>query len=157
MKDAPVSQRPPEKTVPGTVYRSLLQIAALGSELGEYLAASQIAGVLQGLRPDLPQASIVQAMNTFCGGDISAGIVELDEVLAQFPGSQLAKALLAVCMKIDNRAGWPQMLEAVIDDGRDEYAVGLACTILGRTEVAGGRPYEQQAVVGTLPAHVMWA
>ncbi|SFQ04106.1 HrpB1 family type III secretion system apparatus protein [Variovorax sp. 770b2] len=155
MKDAPASQRSPEGTVPGTVYRSLLQIAALGSELGEYLAASQIAGVLQGLRPGLPQAGIVRAMNTFCGGDTGAGIAEFGEVLAQFPDSHLAKALLAVCMKIDNRAGWPQMLEAVIDDGRDNYAVGLACTILGRSQVVDERPYEQ--AIGALPAHVMWA
>lgn len=155
MKDADAPRHPPEKVVPGAAYRSLLQIAVLGSELAEYAAAAEIADALKALRPDLPQAAIVLAMNEFSAGRVDRGIADLEIVLDEFPDSQLARAMLAVCLKISERSGWQALFEAVIDDGRDEFAIGLACSFLGRADptAAPGQP----PVDALPPAHVMWA
>lgn len=143
------------QAVPGAVYRILLQVALLGTEIGENAHASEIAETLQELRPDLPHASVVLAMNDFYAGKKDDGIRALESTLARFPDSQLSKAMLAVCLQNAGRSGWQQMLESVIDDGRDEYAIGLACAILGRTNGSGNAAPSAPAT--TAPAHALWA
>ncbi len=145
-----------DDVVPGVVYRTLLQFALLGTELGESAAAAEIATALSDLRPDLPQASIVLAMNDFCSGKMDRGIQALEATLEKFPDSQLAKAMLAVCWQVSGRSGWQPLLESVIEDGRDEYAIGLACAILGRTnEVADS--LEEEPRINEFPVNAMWA
>lgn len=143
------------QAVPGAVYRILLQVALLGTELGETARATEIAETLEELRPDLPHASVVLAMNDFYAGKKDEGIRALDFTLARFPDSQLAKAMLAVCLQNAGRSGWQQMLESVIEDGRDGYAIGLACAILGRTNAPGSAA--QPAPAATTPTHALWA
>lgn len=144
-----------DQAVPGAVYRTLLQFALLGTEFGDVASAQQIAEVLRDLRPDLPQARIVLATNDFYAGQTDNGILELESTLDAFPDCQLAKAMLAVCLQIAGRSGWQQLLEAVIEDGRDETAIGLACAILGRTHELAESIDEQR--VDTAPANAMWA
>lgn len=123
---------PQVETVPGSVYRVLLQFALLGTEIGKVSLAMDIAETLNDLCPDLPHAAIVLAMNEFASGRQDAGIRSLEQTLKRFPDSQLGKAMLAVCLQNSGRAGWQDLLESVIDDGRDEHAIGLACALLGR-------------------------
>lgn len=143
------------QAVPGAVYRILLQVALLGTEIGETARATEIAETLQELRPDLPHASVVLAMNDYYTGKKDEGIRALESTLVRFPDSQLTKAMLAVCLQNAGRSGWQQMLESVIDDGRDEYAIGLACAILGRTNASGHAA--QSAPAATAPSHALWA
>ncbi len=144
------------QAVPGAVYRILLQVALLGTEIGEIAHATEIAETLQELRPDLPHASVVLAMNDFYAGKKDDGIRALESTLGRFPDSQLSKAMLAVCLQNVGRSGWQQMLESVIEDGRDEYAIGLACAILGRSNDSGKAAVDSSGAPFA-PAHALWA
>lgn len=123
---------PQVEIVPGFVYRTLLQFALLGTEVGKVSLSMDIAETLIELCPNLPHASIVLAMNEFTLGQQDAAIRSLEQTLKKFPDSQLGKAMLAVCLQSTGRTGWQELLESVINDGRDEHAVGLACALLGR-------------------------
>jgi len=142
-------------TVPGGVYRLLMGIALLGSELGLSALATDMAAKLAELRPDLPHARSVLGIGRFQAGDHEGGLRILEEAAAEFPDHQMGKALLAVCMAEMGRSGWQQMFEAVIDDGRDENAVGLACAVLGRDNEAADEALQVFRV--GLPANAVWA
>ena len=141
------------ETVPGSVYRVLLQFALLGTEIGKVSLAMDIAKTLSELAPNLPHAPIVLAMNEFAAGRQDAGIRSLEQILKKFPESQLGKAMLAVCLQNTGRAGWQELLESVIDDGRDEHAIGLACALLGREHQSAASISPPMSVQST----AMWA
>jgi Bacterial type III secretion protein (HrpB1_HrpK) len=144
-------------SIDGATYRSLLQIALVGTELQEFSHSADIAETLRSLQPELPQASIVLAMNSFYAGKVESGIQELQDTLAEFPDSQLAKAILATCLQVNGLGGWQHMFEAVIDDGRDEQAVGLACQMLGRSNPMRASENAQSAESQPIAANAMWA
>jgi tetratricopeptide (TPR) repeat protein len=146
----------PSDIVPGSVYRTLLQFALLGTEIGQIDSALEIAQVLKELRPDLPHAGIVLAMSDFAAGREDQGIRSLENTLSVFPDSQLAKAMLAVCLQSANRGGWQELLEAVVADGRDEHAVGLACAVLGRRNI-DMLPKSTASKIISIPTNAMWA
>lgn len=139
----------------GDVYRLLLRIALLGIELGDKEAPIHIAEVLQRVRPDLPHARGVLAMCRLGLDQGNEAVRELESTLADFPDFQLGRALLGVCLKISNRSGWRHHLDAVVDDGRDEFAVAMACEVLGRpqTEIEDA-PRPAHAANA---AHAVWA
>lgn len=146
-----------ELVVPGEAYRVLLYAAMLGTELGETTLAADIAQTLSELRPDLPHAEIVLSVNEFSAGLHDPAMCRLQEVLEKFPDSQLGRAMLGTFMKTTGRVGWQALMESVIDDGRDECAMGLACAMLGR--VNAGEPATQGYAnsFSAPPAHAMWA
>lgn len=113
-------------------YRVLLQIGLLGAEIGNAQATIQITDGLMHVRPDLPQAHAVHAMAVLKLDQHDDAIRDLETALERFPDFQLGTALLGMCMKLGGRSGWQHYLESVIEDGRDEFAVGLACELLGR-------------------------
>ncbi|WP_124543686.1 HrpB1 family type III secretion system apparatus protein [Piscinibacter terrae] len=145
---------PPETAVSEDTYRLLLQAAMLGTQMGEISLAIDVAEALAELRPDLPHAPIVLAMSEFCAGRKDDGLQRLEVQVRQFPDDALSKAMLAVCLQDTGRAGWQSLLESVIDEGRDEHATGMACSLLGRTQElpAAGQPIGPQAT----PAFAMW-
>ena len=150
---------PFELVVPGEAYRVLLYAAMLGTELGEIALADDIAQTLIELRPDLPHAEIVLALNEFSAERHDDAMSRLEEVLEKFPDSQLGRAMLGTFMKTSGRVGWQALMESVVDDGRDECAVGLACAMLGRTN-AGVPAAAEDGCAATLapaPANAMWA
>jgi hypothetical protein len=135
-------------------YRLLLQTAMLGTQMDEIALAIDVAEALAELRPDLPHAPIVVAMSEFCAGRKDDGLHRLEVLVRQFPDDALSKAILAVCLQDTGRAGWQSLLESVIDDGRDEHAMGMACALLGRTrELPGER---QSTGREATPAFAMW-
>jgi len=142
--------------VSGAHYRLFLKIAMLGTELREFACAEQIAQTMLELRPDLPHASISLGMNDFAAGRRNEGIRTLEATVERFPSSQLAKATLGVCLLDADRSGWQQLLQSVIDDGRDEYAIGLACVVLGRPN-GYIDPTPSPEPVPSVPGHAMWA
>ncbi len=154
-----------EVPVSGDLYRLLLQIALLGAEVGDAKATVHIAEALQNARPDLPQARAVHAMGLLSLGQRDHAVRELEDALERFPDFQLGKALLGVCMKVSGRSGWQSYLDAVIDDGRDEFAVGMACEVMGRPRAESTVSGVGTGVVSNEPTappdfgsgHVVWA
>ena len=145
-----------EIVVPGEAYRVLLYAAMLGTELGETSLAGEIAQTLIELRPDLPHAEIVLAVNEFSAGRHDYAMSRLEEVLEKFPNSQLGRAMLGTFMKTTGRVGWQALMESVIDDGRDECAVGLACAMLGRAHAGELATHSDANNFSEAPAHAMW-
>ena len=144
----------PQVTVTEDAYRALLQAAMVGTQMGETSWAIDIAEALAELRPDLAHAQIVVAMSDYCAGRKDDAIHRLGNLAQAFPDDQLSKAMLAMCMQNTGRPGWQALLESVIDDGRDEHAVGMACALLGRANEA---PNASVPVIQeTTLAHAMW-
>ena len=141
------------------MYRLLLQISLLGAEVRDFDAATEIAEAVRNAHPDLPHSRAVLAMICLSSGQKDEAVRELETALELFPNFQLGKALLGVAMKAGGRSGWQSLLEDVIEDGRDEFAVGMASEILGRPrDVAAG------AAIGSAPqppdsapGHIVWA
>ena len=133
----------PDDGLSGSAYRMLLGAALVAIELGHSAIASRMARNLTLLRPDLPQASTVDVMCDFLQDRAHAGMARLQSILDAFPDYQMGAALLATAMKNKGIGGWQTILEEVIDDGRDEFAIGLARELLGRdlmTTLEAARP-----------------
>ena len=131
MSQQPAS--PAEKSELSTSgYRSLLSAASIAVELGRTGVAERMARNLTLLRPDLPQAQSLQTMCDIFQGRHGMGLQRLRKAVEDFPDYQMGIVLLAMSMKSENVSGWQAMLEEVIEDGRDEYAIGLAYSALGR-------------------------
>ncbi len=137
--------------ISGDTYRTLLLVALLGVDVGEKRLAEEIVEGLIELRPDLPHAQVSLAIAKVRAGFTEDGVSHLERTLGQFPDNQMCKAMLGVFMRSLGRPGWQALLEAVIEDGRDECAIEFACTALGR----------QKAVDEITPpaegTHTVWA
>ena len=148
-----------ESPITAEMYRLLLQIALLGAEVRDFDTATEIAVAVRNSHPDLPHARAVLAMICLSSGQKDEAFRELEAALELFPDFQLGKALLGVSMKAVGRSGWQALLEDVIEDGRDEFAVGMACEILGRPRAVaagasiGSAPQPPDAA----PGHIVWA
>jgi hypothetical protein len=140
------------------MYRLLLQIALLGAEVRDFDSATQIAEAVRNAHPDLPHSRAVLAMIRLAAGQKDEAVRELETALELFPDFQLGKALLGVSMKAGGRSGWQSLLEDVIEDGRDEFAVGMASEILGRPRnVAGDSIGSAPQPPDSAPGHIVWA
>lgn len=148
-----------ESPLTAEMYRLLLQIALLGAEVRDFDAATKIAEGVRNAQPDLPHSRAVLAMIHLSVGQKDEAVRELETALELFPNFQLGKALLGVAMKAGGRSGWQSLLEDVIEDGRDEFAVGMACEILGRPkDMAGGASIgSAPKPPDSAPGHVVWA
>lgn len=139
-------------------YRTLIGAALVAIELGETHIAARMVKNLAFLRPDLPQSSSVGMMCDFFQGEPALGMARLRKTLEEFPDYQMGIALLASSMKAQDIGGWQAMLEGVIEDGRDEYAIGLACELLGRSKPLGDSDGAAPAVGTQSPiAGALWA
>jgi hypothetical protein len=142
--------------LPLAAYRELVNIALLAVELGRSKLACRMAGNLQMLRPDLPHAQSVEAVADYMAGRQQDGVLKLEHVIRDFPDYQLGKALLAVGMREVGQGGWQSLLESVIEDGRDEHAIGLACDLLGQDVPLIANAAEVAKVPVGLAANAMW-
>lgn len=137
--------------ISGDTYRTLLLVALLGVDIGDKRLGEEIVEGLIELRPDLPHAQVSLAIAQVRAGFTEEGVSHLERTLSQFPDNQMCKAMLGVFMRTLGRPGWQTLLEAVIEDGRDECAIEFVCTALGR----------QKAVNGVTPqaegTHTLWA
>jgi Bacterial type III secretion protein (HrpB1_HrpK) len=140
----------------GENYRTLLQVALLGIELGQNSLALDMADHLCELRSDLPHAYIVKAMSV-ASGRTDESVRMLEETLVKFPDSQLCKVMLGTCMEILKRPGWKSLLESVIDNGDDDYAVSLACALLGRDKGTFNVSPVEGSQGQSPPDQVIWA
>ena len=148
-----------ESLIDGDLYRLLLQIALLGAEVRDFDSATLISEAVRNARPDLPHAWAVVAMKELAAGNKDEAVRELEAALEAFPNFQLGKALLGVALKAEGRSGWQSVLEEVIADGRDEFAVGMSCEILGRPRdaVAGASIGAAPQPPDSTPGNIMWA
>ncbi len=121
------------------VTRALLEIGTMCAEQKRFDDAEAIIRATKAHRDDLPHPGTTLAMAYLYQDRLDEAEAELETVLAAFPNHQLGKALLGWTRRQAGQQGWQQPLEEVIDDGRDEWAIRLARTVLdvgGRAPVA---------------------
>ena len=148
-----------ESPVTSEMYRLLLQIALLGAEVRDFDSATLIADGVRNTHPDLPHSRAVLGMIRLSAGQKDEAVREFETALELFPDYQLGKALLGVAMKATGRSGWQSLLEDVMEDGRDEFAVGMASEILGRPKdaAAGASIGSAPQPPDSPPGHIVWA
>lgn len=144
----------PTPLLQGELYRLFMNIVLLGFELGKAHEPLKVLDMLVELRPDLPHAASARGMCIYGMGRREEGLWLLQEAAESNADYQMGKALLATCMAEESVAGWEGILEAIIEDGRDEHAIGLAHALLGRTD---GSATAAPATPAHRPAHAMWA
>ena len=113
------------------ITRLLLQIGLMCGDLGKFEEARQILGSFRNFRDDIPHPGTVMALLSVSEGRPEEAEEQLDAVLAAFPDHQLAKALLGLVYREVGRADWRDVLREVIEDGREEWSIRLARTLLG--------------------------
>jgi Bacterial type III secretion protein (HrpB1_HrpK) len=138
-------------------YRHLLGVGLIAVELMQFEAADRIFKALLCLRPDLPHAHCLGFIAECATGSGDQAIARMNKVLVDFPDFQMGTALLGTYMKNLGMSGWQSMLEAVINDGRDEIAIALACLGLGRSQPDDTLEKDTKSPAEQMPAGAMWA
>jgi hypothetical protein len=106
--------------------RQLLQVGVMSGRLGRHAEAERIIRAVKAFRSDLPHPGSALATVYLFQRRFQEAARELEAVLAAFPNHQLGRALLGLMYRELGRPGWRHLAEQVIEDGRDEAAMGLA-------------------------------
>jgi tetratricopeptide (TPR) repeat protein len=113
------------------VSRWLLLIGLMCERLRRFDEAEQILNAIKAYRDDLPHPSASLALCYMSQGKLRQALRELEVVHTDYPDFQMGKVLLGFAQRDAGQLGWQRLLEDVIRDGREEYAVKLAEAALG--------------------------
>jgi len=111
--------------------RQLLQIGVMSARMERYEQAEKIVRAVKAFRIDLPHPGSALATVFLFQSRYEEAARELESVLAAFPNHQLGRALLGLMYRELGRPGWRALSEEVLQDGRDDSAMGLARFTLG--------------------------
>jgi hypothetical protein len=117
--------------VDARISRLMLLIALMCERLKRYDDGERILRAMQAYRADLPHPGTGLALCYISQGRLAEALREIAAVRAAHPEFQLANALLGIAHRDAGKPGWRAILQEVIDDGRDEYAIKLAEDALG--------------------------
>jgi hypothetical protein len=118
------------------ISRLMLLIGLLCERLRRFEEGERIFRAMQAFRPDLPHPGTFLALCHISAGRLREALAELAAVRAKFPDYQMSKVLLGIAARDAGQAGWQQLLEEVVADGRDEFAIKLAQDTLGFASTA---------------------
>jgi lipopolysaccharide biosynthesis regulator YciM len=124
------------------ISRLMLLIGLMCERLRRFQEGEQILRAMQAYRDDLPHPGTFLALCYVSQGRLREALQELEGVRAAWPEFQMSKVLLAIAQRDTGNTDWQQLLQEVIDDGRDEYAIKLAQDTLGDTR--GSFPHTQR-------------
>jgi len=114
------------------ISRLLLNVGLLATRLKRFAESEQILRAIQAYRADIPQPNDFLALCLISQGRLADAERELKASLATFPDCQMSKSLLGVVYRESGRrAAGDKLLQAVLDDGRCEFAMQLARLKLG--------------------------
>jgi len=113
------------------ITRLLLQIGLMRARQGHFDDALRIIRSVKDFRDDVPHPASALGLTYLYQGKLKDAQQELLAVLGAFPAHQIARALLGLVYREAGRTDWQRPLQEVIEDGSDEWAVGLARTWLG--------------------------
>jgi Bacterial type III secretion protein (HrpB1_HrpK) len=127
------------------ITRLLLLVGIMCAELGRVDEAEQVVRGVQSFRDDIPHPGTVLGLIYMRQKRLQEAEEELDAVRRAHPQHQLAKALLGMVYREGGQAAWRQVLREVIEDGREEWSIRLARSVLGAdapaaTQSTGDRP-----------------
>ena len=113
------------------ISRLLLLIGLMCERLRRFEEGEQILRAMKAYRDDLPHPATFLALCYVSQGRVREALQELEAVQQACPDFQMSKVLLGIAQRDAGRPGWRRLLEDVIRDGREEYAVRLAEQTLG--------------------------
>jgi hypothetical protein len=136
MRDARLLAGTEERTVKRfgiefKISRQMLLIGLMCERLRRFEEAEQILNAMKDYRNDLPHPRSFLALCYISQGRPRDAVRELEMMLSAHPAHQMGKVLLGIAQRNAGRAGWQRLLQEVIDDGRDEFAIKLARDTLG--------------------------
>lgn len=108
------------------VSRLVLQVGLMCARLGRFKEAERIIRAIKAFRDEVPLPGTILAMSFYYEGRVPEALQELDAVLLAYPNHQLGKALRGLIYRKTGRPGGEQLLQQVIEDGRDEWAIRFA-------------------------------
>jgi Bacterial type III secretion protein (HrpB1_HrpK) len=127
--------------------RLLLETGVLASYEGMHEEGEAMVRGVQSFRDDVPQPWICLVSAFYFQRRNDDAIAEAKALLKRFPNCQMAKALMGTCMFSAGYRDWQIPLKEVMEDGRDEWAIDMARTVLGfehlgpAAKIAVQRPY----------------
>lgn len=113
------------------VTRQLLLIGVTCAKMQRFDDAERIIRAVKAFRNDVPHPGTALATAFMFQGRLQEAATELEAVLSAYPDHQLGKALLGLVYREVGRGGWQSLLQEVIEDGRDSWAIKLAHQSLG--------------------------
>jgi len=118
------------------ISRLMLLIGLMCERRRLFREGEQILRAMKAYRDDLPHPGTYLALCYMSEGCLREALAELDAVRAAYPEFQMSQVLLGIAQRDAGKPGWERLLEEVIEDGRDEYAVQLARDTLGLESAA---------------------
>jgi hypothetical protein len=118
------------------ISRLMLLIGLMCERRRLFREGEQILYAMKAYRDDLPHPGTYLALCYMSEGRLREALAELDAVRAAYPEFQMSQVLLGIAQRDAGTPGWERLLEEVIEDGRDEYAVQLARDTLGLESAA---------------------
>jgi len=113
------------------ISRLMLLIGLMCERLQRFDEGEQILRAMKAYRDDLPHPGTYLALCQISQGRLREALEELEAVREKFPDFQMGKVLLGIAHRDAGKPGWRRLLQEVIDEGREEYAVKLAQETLG--------------------------
>lgn len=104
----------------------MLLIGLMCERLQRYAEGEQILRAMKAYRDDLPHPGTYLALCYISQGRLREALEELDVVRTTYPDFQMGKVLLGIAQRDAGHRDWRRLLQEVIDEGREEYAVRLA-------------------------------
>jgi tetratricopeptide (TPR) repeat protein len=108
------------------ISRLMLLIGLMCERLQRFAEGERILRAMKAYRHDLPHPATYLALCYVSQGRLDEALRELEAVRAAYPDFQMSKALLGIALRDSGQHGWQQVLQEVIQDGHDEYAIKLA-------------------------------
>ena len=108
------------------ISRVMLLIGLMCERLQRYAEGEQILHAMKAYRDDLPHPGTYLALCYVSQGRLPEALKELEAVRATYPDFQMGKVLLGIAQRDAGQRDWRRLLQEVIDEGREEYAVRLA-------------------------------
>jgi len=127
------------------ISRLMLLIGLMCERLRRFEDGERILRAMKAYRHDLPHPGTYLALCYISQGRAREALEELHVVRAAYPEFQMSKVLLGIAQRDARKPGWERLLEEVIEDGRDEYAIKLAQDTLGLGSEAAGAPHDDTA------------
>lgn len=129
------------------ISRLMLLIGLMCERRRHFREGEQILRAMKAYRDDLPHPGTYLALCYMSEGRLREALAELDAVRAAYPEFQMSQVLLGIAQRDAGKPGWERLLEEVIEDGRDEYAVQLARDTLGLESAAATTPHVETTSV----------
>ncbi len=113
------------------ISRLMLLIGLMCERLGRFEEGERILRAMKAYRDDLPHPATFLALCYVSQGRLTEALRELEAVRAAYPEFQMSKVLFGIAQRDAGKAGWQRLLQEVIDNGQDKYAIELARDTLG--------------------------